>query len=148
MIRYLYSLRAGYVQQRYPNLLEIAQIWDGSCWLCMIIEWFSSQEWYQVHWTDALLIVMWFMRWFVCLLVFLEVRTASMYFAHTHTDYILHMCSLYFTITKRFFICLIIFLHLISDIWNLLTHMEQTCHFRCKKRGLPHGECPGRAHGQ
>lgn len=88
----------------------------------------------------------------VCLFAcFLEVRTAYMYFAHTHTHGLhnIYICNLYSTITKRFFligliICCIL-LVTFGIFRGIITHMEQTCDFRCQKRGLPHGECPGRA---
>ena len=91
-----------------------------------------------------------FMRWFVCLLVFWKyVLHTCILHTHTHGLHNIYICNLYSTITKRFFligliICCIL-LVTFGIFRGIITHMEQTCDFRCQKRGLPHGECPGRA---
>ena len=85
---------------------------------------------------------------FVCLF-FGSTYCIHVFCTHTHGLHNIYICNLYSTITKRFFligliICCIL-LVTFGIFRGIITHMEQTCDFRCQKRGLPHCECPGRA---
>lgn len=89
-------------------------------------------------------------------------HTWILHFLHAHTRITCSYVHLYIFIlynieidlyymTIMFLVYLMIFCILLVTFGifcGIITHMEQTCHFRCQKRGLPHGECPGRAHGK